>query len=638
MKDDFKKIRSEEENLEKLDRDLYYNLKKKFGYKKRRKLHEKKIELPHDFDDIPFEELKRKKPKRKLPISPYSILFLLSLLIFFIVGTLSFIKLTKEKKGMSNDLISMEILGQPFIDGGEPLRLIAKIKNFNEETLQLPDLVISYQKDNKTGKTAVIRRSLPDIHKGEEVEEKFEIPLFGQEGEKRILNFNLEYRVNGSNSIFVKKANHEVTIRSTTTQVIVSAPEKVVQGQEIIMDIFVKANTENSVRNFLVSIDYPLAFEFIDADPKPKYGNHIWYIEKIPEEGFHIRLKGKIISFPGALESFHIRTGKQDSKENGKIEIYYNHVVHNVEIEKPFIQAKFITKKPSQKVIPIKSDQDVDIEIQYKNALDRAIKNVEMVVSLKGNLHRIDKVSALNAEYNSNTGEIHWTPDSYEQFKEIAAGEEGSISFNIKAKDFLQGGKLINPSTQITLSVYGFDADGEMRKVYAIDQIELRGITKLILEAEALFSEGPFKNLGALPPRVGSKTQYTLDFKIINSSNTIKDAKIKIVFPDYVHWTGKVYPSIEKKNLRYSAITNELIWTPGQIEGGTGVQGKKAKELFIQIEAIPSLSHVGESLPLMREAIIEAKDIVSGVTLKYKKGKVTSLLREDKGKNGLVVE
>src|SRR5690606_27962186 len=107
-------------SLEAVERALY-NPAKKHLQRPRRRIHGASIDIDRNFSGDEYENLIKSREKYKLPTSLFQKVFI-AVLIFFVV-TLSIAAFTTYdgKKSVSEELIAMEILGQPFVDGGEPL-------------------------------------------------------------------------------------------------------------------------------------------------------------------------------------------------------------------------------------------------------------------------------------------------------------------------------------------------------------------------------------------------------------------------------------------------------------------------------------------------------------------------------------
>ena len=128
---------------------------------------------------------------------------------------------------VSNDNIDISILGNNFTAGGEELPLIVGITNRNNSPLDLVDLVMEYPKGSGadlSSDTEHFRESLGTIPAGAVRNENLKVVLFGEQGSTRPIKISIEYRVAGSNAIFVKEKDYEVNITSTPINLSVDAP------------------------------------------------------------------------------------------------------------------------------------------------------------------------------------------------------------------------------------------------------------------------------------------------------------------------------------------------------------------------------------------------------------------------------
>ena len=343
-------------------------------------------------------------------------------------------------------------------------------------------------------------------------------------------------------------------------------------------------------------------------------------------------------SFPGESRAVHIYVGKQKTDSPNEIETTYNHIVHTFEVEQPFIDTRIFVDGKRKSIIPVKSDTDVSVEIAYKNTLNKTLKDIHLSLYLDGNLYKPKSVRVLNAEYNSLNRYILWTKDTNERLKELKPGEEGTVQFTFNTKPFISSRIEKNPKLHMWVSETALGENGKEYGVKQSDSTELRGISELSVSAFSRYEDGPFQNYGPYPPKVGRKTNYTLTFQIRNHPNDLENVVLSTVLPSYVRPTQQISPSTERKNVRYIASTGEFTWTIPRIPAETGVNGKPAKELSIQVEAIPSLSHVGEVLKLTRPIEVKAHDTFSNTDIIYHANTITSHVRDAGASEGSLVE
>ncbi len=619
-------------HIDELNDELYYDLENQHLQKRRRKIHEREIRVKKKFsdDDYDVETLLKKQKKKRLPESLFKKIFFFSLFVFLIAAFSVFLSLYHKKTSLSQELIAMKILGPPFIDGGDELDLHVQVQNFNEQTLEDPDLVLSYKKDPQSPEDdVVLRRSLPQLKKGDFTDEKYQINLFGKEGDVRKIHATLEYRVAGSNSVFFKKTSYEVVIRSSPVRIEITGPKEVVQDQEIELKLDLAANTHKDLQNILVDIDYPLGFEFEDADKKPSFKNHIWYIPVLRSDHYSFKIKGKISGFSNEEQSFHVRVGKQNPQKKEEIETNLAEVVHTVLIKSSFIRPKILLNGKGDTRIAIKGGNDVDVEIQYENTSGKTLNDVEIRARLMGNLFNDREIQSLNGEYDSFHKTIIWDKTSVPSLKSLADGDSGSVSFTLPTKALVSDTDvLLKPSASVLVDVSASGENGKRYEAEAVAHGEILANSDLSLVANTFYKEGPFENHGPIPPKVEKATTYTLTFQVNNSSNPISNAFMKTTLPSYVRWLGKVYPSSEKDHLSYDENTREIVWRIGNISPKTGVAMNEPRELSLQVRFLPSQSHLNVLPKLTRDIILEGDDQFTKTHLRYKKNPLTTRLSD----------
>jgi hypothetical protein len=183
---------------------------------------------------------------------------------------------------VSKDNIEISILGNNFTAGGEDLSLIIGVTNKNSLPLDLVDLVIEYPKNSLNSDTETSpqtersRVSLGTIPAGAVRNENIKIILFGEQGSVVSLKISIEYRIEGSNAIFVKEKPYEVSINSTPISLSVEGPISISSNENITLDIKSSLNTTRPLSKVILKIDYPVGFQFISAKPAPSLGNNVW--------------------------------------------------------------------------------------------------------------------------------------------------------------------------------------------------------------------------------------------------------------------------------------------------------------------------------------------------------------------------
>ncbi len=623
--------REKKQKIDTLNEELYHK-NKEHAQRKRRKIHSRDIKLDHDFDDEDtYKLLLEKNKKRKLPPSLFKKIFLIVLGFFTVTALIAAFSVFDLKQRVSDDLISMEIIGPPFVDGGDELELKVRIQNFNEQMIENSDLIVSYPKDSSRVEDEVfMRRSIGDVGNGQKVNEEFDLVLFGGEGDVRNIHATLEYRIEGSSSIFIKEADFEVVIRSTPTQITVTAPDEIVQNQEITLSVDLASNTNKQINDILMNIDYPLGFEFISSTVEPQYSSHTWYFPNITDEKQTIEITGRLSALPGQGQSFYVQAGKQDNLNKNVIETLFNSVTHTVDVQESFITAEMDINNKGTEDISIRGGDEIDVEIDFRNTLSETLADVEIIAHLDGDLYKADGIRVQNGDFDSNTKRIVWNKNNMEQLEFLEPGETGTLSFALTTKELVgQAGSLVNPTAIIVVDVSATEINGKVREAFAVSRADISANSDVTLLAKTLHNDGPFKNKGSIPPRVGQKTQYTVTLQVTNSSNDVQEAEVTTFLPPYVGWLGNIAPSVERQKIEYNQTTREVTWDLGTLKSGLGIGNANPKQVSFQVDVLPSLPHVGENLDITKDIILSGKDTFTDVKLTFKKSPISTNLKQE---------
>lgn len=637
MKDD---IRPRNKRIEQLETELYDpNLE--HGQRLRRKIHGPSLELEKDFTDNEYERLINAQAKYKIPTSVFKKIFMLVFGFFLITVIVAGVSLYENQQTVSEDLIAMEVIGQPFVDGGEDLQLQIRVQNFNEQGLELPDVIISYPKDSSPDSEQIfLRRALSNVESKGRVTEDFTIELFGQEGDIRDIDVTLEYRIEGSSSIFVKEAVHQVIIRSTPTDLTIEAPDTLVRNQEVALKFNVGSNSIQQIDNTTLRVDYPRGFEFIRSSLPADFNNNIWYFDNL-DEPKTIEVVGRLAALEGQGQSFNAAFGKQNTLNKNQIDTVFNAQTHTIEIQKSFIESSIAINGIIADSSSIRGGGDMEVVISYENTLSEALQNIQLVLQLEGELYDPTRISLQSGFFNSAESNILFDETTASQLSTLAPGQRGELRFRLFSKDLVSSaGILANPFVNLSLDVEATRVGGTTDQAFAVASHRVRANSDISVVPKAQYYEGPFDNNGPIPPRVNAETTYTLTFQVINSSNAIENAELSTFLPAYVDWMNAVSPSVERTKVSYDTFTRKLTWNLGEVRAGLGVGTSQPREISMQVRVTPSAIQVGDDLDLTQEITLTGTDIFTQADLSYRKSAVSNRLQDRQaiGADGRVVQ
>ncbi len=523
---------------------------------------------------------------------------------------------------VSNSNIDISILGNSFVGGGEELPLQISIANRNATALELADLVVEYPRSSSgglSGDTERIRESLGTIPSGAVRNENIKVVLFGEQGSVRPVKFTLEYRVEGSNAIFLKEKIFEVNINSTPINIVVEAPTEVSPNQDITLKIKSTLNSAKPASKILVKVDYPVGFQFVSSDPKPSLGNNIWSLgDMAPGAEREVSIVGKMIDvFEGEEKTFKIWTGSQSRTDKSIIDVIYNSAVHTFTVKRPFLEAVIMIGGAKQREYSVQSSSEVQGEIRWANNLDTQVNDLQIKAKITGNVNR-KTIRPQQGFYDSATDTIIWDKNYISGFNEADPGERGSVSFSFFPAISSGANNTINVDASISgrQDVAGY----EIKELKNSDSAIIKIRSDVGFAAKALYSSGP------IPPKVEQETTYTVIWSLSNSSSTISKGLVRSSLPAWVKFSGSITPASE--NFAYNSSTREITWNIGNIAKGTGIT-TSSKEVSFRITLSPSLSQIGTAPTIINEAVLTGHDDFANVDVRVSKPPLSTKLTSD---------
>lgn len=573
-----------------------------------------------------------------LKTSVFKKFFIFSIIFFILtLGYASYVFFAGGNT-VSNDNIDISILGNNFVAGGEELSLVVGITNKNNSPLDLVDLVLEYPKSGADGvvdsstPTERSRISLGTIPAGTVHNENVKLVLFGEQGSVRPIKISIEYRVEGSNAIFVKEKSYEVTINSTPINITVDAPSTISPNQDITLNIKVALNSTRPASKILLRVDYPVGFQFGSSDPSPSLGNNIWSLGDLAPGSEHdISLTGKMIDvFDGEEKTFQVSSGSQSLTDKSAIETVFNSLPYIVTIKKPFIEAKLFVNGTYQRGYSSYSKNQISAEIHWTNNLDTKVNDLVIRANVSGNALDRRTINARQGFYDSAKDVITWDKNSFNKFSEVSPGDTGVVSFSLASTSLYSasGGMLSNPSINIEVSISGKQlvenySDKDLKN---IESSTINIVSDVGFNAKALHYSGSFTNQGPIPPKVGKETTYTIIWTLSNTANNISKSTVRSSVPSWINFVGQTSPQSE--DLVYNPSTREIVWNAGPIQKGTGITGA-GRSVSFQISFTPSISQIGATPVIINDATLTGHDDFANVDIKVSKMPLRTLLESD---------
>jgi len=568
--------------------------------------------------------------------SVFKKLFIVSFVFFVIAALTASFLFFGGGNVVSSDNVDIEILGPVSTEGGDELSLQVVITNNNPTPLQLTDLVIEYPEgthspQDQSKELPRYRKSLGVIAPGETVNEIVRSVLFGEEGSKKEIHFALEYRVEGSNAIFVKEKTYSVAISSSPLNLAVEMLSEVNANQEIEIKARVSSNSGAVIEDVLLRFEYPFGFEPFDASPPTAYSNNIWELGDIaPDSDTTVVIKGVMRGQDNEEKIFSASVGKQDVRNEREIATVYSSSFEQLTIKKPFIGVGLTLNNAAADEYAVNSTQDIKAVLTWTNNLTTRITDAAIEVKLEGVALNKLSVIANGGSYNSAANTVIWDKTTLPELASLEPGDTGRITFTFSSKSLLSTdmASVRNPQIDLAVSVGG-RRGSESGSTERVDELVARTIkvnSDFRLSPRVVYYSGPFANSGLIPPKAEQPTTYTVIWSVVNSSNSVSDGQVKARIPAYVEWVSAVSPGGQQ--VSYNANTREITWKIGDINAGSGTLGA-AEEVAFQLRVTPSVSHIGTAPPILTDIALTGTDDFTGTALTHTRLPMTTNLSAD---------
>lgn len=631
----------EKEKIERLRRAIYSRqMSPRLDARQRREMRPERDEVLDDWrreeEGVPGSTV----APATIGVARHILQGILALAVVFFIGSAAyfgyFFAFGSGSLRASSSNIDIAIGGPVQIAGGEKTELQIVVTNRNNAALQLADLVITYPDGTRSPVDLISslpnqRISLGAIEPGGRRQGTVTAIFAGNGGDHATVHVELEYRLAGSNAIFVAKSDYAAMFASAPVSVAVSGNTQAISGQPLQLDVVVSSNASVPVRDVVLRADLPFGFKLTTAIPEQSAKN-LWRLGDLtPGQRVAITLQGALTGQSSEERVFRFTAGTASSSAaSTTIATTMSTATLKTEIAKPFLDLTMLIEgKDEGSGIIVTPGESVTVNIAYRNNLDTKITNAVIVGRLAGTEINGMTVRTNDGFYRSADGSLIWDRTTTGgALAEIEPGERGSLafSFQVPKLEALPGGA--QPHVDIALSAAGQRAseEGVPESLQSTAQKRLAIGSNVQLTAQGLYYASPFGAVGPVPPKAGTETAYAIVFAVKNSTNKLTNASLTALLPPYVRWIGMRSPASEKVTLNQE--TGVITWHIGDIEPGVGVGSTTPLRLAVSVGFTPSTSQIGEQPVLIQNVVLKARDAATGgmVELRTRPDVTTNLI------------
>lgn len=568
------------------------------------------------------EELEEMKAGPNLPKNlPLIILMIASaffVLSIFVAGFIYF----RGDNVISANNIAIDVSGPVTVGAGETLSLDVAITNNNDTSLILADLLVEYPKgtrnaDNKTIELPRERIPVGTIEAHQTVRKTLHALLFDEEGQKPVIKYSLEYRLENSGSVFDTGGEYQVAIGSSPVSVTVNMLKEINADQELVINVELNSNSAEVVSNLLLKAEFPVGFEMKSATPQPFAKKTVWNLGDIEPKGERkIKIIGVVAGGQSEEKFFKFSIGTQSSQSETIIDKPFINIAKAVTIKRPFLGIDLFVDGGLSGNQVAKAGGTVQSKVSFQNNLSVPITDAVIEVKLTGQMINKKSVDSKPGFYRSSENLIRWTKFEVPRLETLVPGREGDVSFDYQlfSPFSSEATGLKNQEVFVDITIRGkrLSEDNVPETIESTVKRKIRIETLAQFNSEIKHFSGPFQNAGVYPPKVDVKTEYTINWTISNSLNDIDGARVTAILPSYVIWTGKTSPTAEK--MVYDPDSRQVTWEIGKVFAGGGTAGS-LRQVSFQVALTPSLSQLRSAPNLLNLAQFEARDTFTSTDL-----------------------
>lgn len=451
--------------------------------------------------------------------------------------------------------------------------------------------------------------------------------LIGEAGSASIIIGSLTYQPANISSDFKKEASFQSTISGLGMTVSIDSASSALVGETNEIAVKYRAEDENYLQNFRLSIDLA---ENIEFDKSTATGSipGSWQISDISKEEKELKIKFK---FKDKLTDSQDLNVKFDYSEDGQK--YY-----------PFLTKKLtydVQKRDLNLTLIIngaRTDQGVNFgqtmnySIVYNNKGKTIMKDVVIMAVLDSDF--LDWNSLNDKNKGKVSGKtISWSKTELPALAELAPGNEGTIDFSIKlvpageidpsknyqVKSFVQFSLGVLPEGETASSTApATKQDGQSNVIISKFNSDLT-----LSEQVRYFNDDNLAvGSGPVPPKVGQTTSYKIYWVLTNNLNELYDVVLSTTLPAGVSFDQKSRTTLG--TLTYDQATNKVIWNLGRLP----ITVYKSEAEF-NLSITPTAADVNKILVLLAGTDITASDSVTNSPISKKTPPKTTKLDDD---------
>ncbi|MFA5878322.1 MAG: hypothetical protein WC845_03080 [Candidatus Staskawiczbacteria bacterium] len=464
----------------------------------------------------------------------------------------------------SKSILKLEILGPESAQIGAEIEYTVKYKNNSDFTLEdakinfeYPEFSVGEEEKNMVTKT------LQDIYPGDEQTTKFKVRLFGKEDDLKVAKVYLSYSPRNLSAHYESNTTFTTKIEEVPMTLDFDLPSKLETGKEIEFSLNYFSNVDYLLSGLKLTIEYPEKFDLISSDPR-NLGGSEWEIADLKKaEGGRVKITGRVTAQSGERATFKAKLGIW---QNGDF-ILLKETTKDIDVADSML---YISQQINGSSNYIASPGErLHFEIYFKNIGNSQFENLYLINKLDGSTFDLSTIDAPLGQTRSGDNLIVWDWKQVPDLQRLDVQQEGKVEFYVNLKNEWAPGSTQSNNTVAQNTVNISDIS---------QSFQVKVNSRLVVLPRVMYEDnGIFGNSGPYPPAANQPTTYTINWKVQNLYNNVKNIKVRATLPVGVSLTGKISPSSEGSRFSFDSVSREIVWTVGDLSAGD------SNDLYFQV-------------------------------------------------------
>ncbi len=528
-------------------------------------------------------------------------------LVFFFMGRGSF----------GEGRVELKIEGPKEISAGELVSYKIKYANNNKIPLSgvklsffyPPDAIVA--RDNNILNITNENFDLGELKSGESGEKTLTAFVVGDRGNIKTARAALTFKPSNLSSIFKKEASLATTITTLAVPLTLVAPPTAINGQNISYLIDYRNQSSEDLRDLRFQVRYPGGFKSSRYSPQPtsrSQGQDVWAIPALKQgEGARITIQGALSGSERETKTISVVLQKKITTATGDNYVDFEKTEASSVIASPILSVG-LTVNDSADYTAHAGDL-LRYKANLKNNSDSAITGLNFSVRLDGSMFDFASVRS-DGFFDSRASTIYWNGSTVPALNNLGANQSAAIEFEARLKSSFSGSLGARESfvkATAHLETPNVPADLDMDKLTADGELVTRISSSPTFAQKVFLNDSVFGSSGPFPPKVNSKTAFTIRWNLVNPSSDLSSAKVTATLMPGVVWEERARVNGSQPQPVYNSGQRTVTWDLGTLPAGIGVTFAQYEADF-QISITPSVNQVGGVVPLLKNVQFEGTD------------------------------